>query len=49
MPMATKINIDKSLGARCNLIIKTKNLTPKQKELIKIIMDYKKSCGCFYK
>lgn len=47
--MATKTNAYKTLGARCNFIIKSKNLTPKQKELIKIIMDYKKNCGCFYK
>lgn len=42
-------NIDKTLGARCNFVITSKKLTLKQKELIKIIMDYKKNCGCFYK
>lgn len=49
LTMATKTNAYKTLGARCNFIIESKNLTPKQKELIKIIMDYKKNCGCFYK
>lgn len=48
--MATKIkNLDKTLGARCNFIVITKKLSPKQKELIKIIVDYKKSLGCFDK
>ena len=45
--MNKKINIDKTLGARCNLVVKSKNLTEKQKEWIKIIMEYKKACGCF--
>lgn len=47
--MGKNSNIFKTLGARCNLIIESKDLTEKQKELIRIIMDYKKSCGCFYK
>lgn len=47
--MSKVTNIHKTLGARCNLIIETKNLTQKQREWIKIIMDYKKNCGCFYK
>lgn len=48
--MVTKTkNLDKTLGARCNFIVTTKKLTPKQKELIKIIVDYKKTLGCFDK
>lgn len=44
-----QININKTLGARCNLVVVSKKLTEKQKEWIKIIMDYKKSCMCFDK
>lgn len=47
--MGKNSNVYKTLGARCNLIIETKSLTQKQKDLIKIIMDYKKTCGCFWK
>ena len=45
--MSKKINVYKTLGARCNFIVVSKELSEKQKEWIKIIMEYKKACGCF--
>lgn len=42
-------NVFRTLGARCDLKVITEKLSPKQKEWLKIIIEYKKSCGCFYK
>lgn len=42
-------NLDKTLGARCNFVVTTKKLSPKQKDLIKIIVDYKKAVGAYDK
>lgn len=35
-----------SLGEKCSLYISSKKLTEKQKELLRIILEYKKKHNC---
>ena len=41
-----KINGLTTLGERCSVYISSNKLTEKQKEILRIILDYKKKHGC---